>query len=466
MSDIRNLSGISVDTGVSAPVSEVPDAGGALEEDQLAFDDALAKGGDLNESQSPETRKAIKRSLDRFQASPETDGASGSSESEPADASPGRSTRLTAGRSAGAVARDGAAPARGTRRAADAGGEDPVSAQGRSQRNGPSSPPVGAADAGGEDPVSAQVRSQRSGPSSPPVGAADAGGEDPVSAQVRSQRSDPSSPPVGAADAGGEDPVSAQVRSQRSGPSSPPVSDGGNQGAPVSSWPSEKQGPATADRKQAGATAQGGPVRGQARAGSAVEATAARTTPTTGAQAAPIGVPGGPAASRTDDIASGPGADDAHHPDIATIDMTGVAASAGVTELGQTSAPEGVAAPVSHAAELAEQIADRILVSMPDSGAPGEVRISLKQSILDGSDVRIFHEEGELKVVFVAETESAQRFLANNKAHLQQTLGERLQDQRVHVEVEAPNRGGASREDNRGRSRQQYVRQDDSSSAS
>ena len=146
--------------------------------------------------------------------------------------------------------------------------------------------------------------------------------------------------------------------------------------------------------------------------------------------------------------------------------MTGVAASAGITELGQTSAPEGVAAPVSHAAELAEQIADRILVSMPDSGAPGEVRISLKQSILDGSDVRIFHEEGALKVVFVAETESAQRFLANNKAHLQQTLGERLQDQRVHVEVEAPNRGGASREDNRGRSRQQYVRQDDSSSAS
>ena len=177
-------------------------------------------------------------------------------------------------------------------------------------------------------------------------------------------------------------------------------------------------------------------------------------------------VPGGHAASRTDDIASGPSADGAHEPDLAAIDMTGVAAPAGIAESGQTSVPEGVQAAVSHAAEIAEQIADRILVSMPDSGAPGEVRISLKQSILDGSDVRIFHEEGELKVVFVAETESAQRFLASNREHLQQALGERLQDQRVRVEVELPNRGGASREDNRGRSRQQYVPQDDSSGTS
>ena len=146
--------------------------------------------------------------------------------------------------------------------------------------------------------------------------------------------------------------------------------------------------------------------------------------------------------------------------------MTGVAAPAGIAELRQTRAPEGVQAPVSHAAELAEQVADRILVSMPDASAPGEVRISLKQSILDGSDVRIFHEGGELKVVFVAGTESAQRFLADNREQFQQTLGERLQDQRVHVEVDAPARGGASREDGRGRSRQQYVGQDDSSGAS
>ena len=167
-----------------------------------------------------------------------------------------------------------------------------------------------------------------------------------------------------------------------------------------------------------------------------------------------------------EDVTSGPGADDANDPDIAATDMTGVAASAGIAESEQTHTPEGVQAPVSRAAELADQVADRILVSMPDSSTPGEVRISLKQSILDGSEVRIFHEGGELKVVFVAETESAQRLLFNNKERLQQTLEERLQDQKVQIDVEASGRDGASREDRHGRSRQQYVRQDDPSGES
>ena len=386
MSDIRNLSGISVDTGVSASVSEVPDAGEVLEENQLAFHHALAKSGELNESQSPETREAIKRSLDRFHTSPETEGASASSESEVTDANRGQSTRLTAGRPAGAVARDGPAPAMGSRRAADAGGEDPVTALGRSRRTGPTSPPVG---------------------------------------------------------------------------------HGGNRDPAASSWPSAaKRSEAIADRKHAGAATQRVLAPKQARAGSAVEVAVARTTPTTGTQATPPRVPGGPSASLKEGIASGPRADDAHDPDIAATDMTGVAVSAGIAEWGQTRAPEDVQAPASRAAELADQVADRVLVSMPDSNAPGEVRISLKQSILDGSDVRIFHEGGELKVVFVAETESAQRLLVDNKQRFQQTLEERLQDQRVNVEVEAPNRDGSSREDRHGRSRQQYVSQDDPSGES
>ena len=201
---------------------------------------------------------------------------------------------------------------------------------------------------------------------------------------------------------------------------------------------------------------------GQERARSAGEASAPRTTPAARAPAAPMRAHGAPSASRTTErVASDARADDAPEPDIAGIDMTGVGSPAGVAESGQSGAPVGVQSPVSRASELVEQIADRILVSMPDSGAPGEVRISLKQSILDGSEVRVFRAGGELKVVFVAETESAQRFLAMNKVQFQQTLGERLQDQRVQVEVEAPKGGGASREDNRGRSRQRYVPQDD-----
>ena len=53
MDDIRNPSSISVDTSVRAPVSEAPDAEKVPEEDQRAFHDVLAKGGELNESQSP-----------------------------------------------------------------------------------------------------------------------------------------------------------------------------------------------------------------------------------------------------------------------------------------------------------------------------------------------------------------------------------------------------------------------------
>ena len=174
---------------------------------------------------------------------------------------------------------------------------------------------------------------------------------------------------------------------------------------------------------------------------------------------------GGRSASRGGPDSSGPGADDVQDPEVAGIDLTGAAASPGIADPGPARAVESVQLPASHAAELAEQVADRVLVSMPRPGAPGEVRISLKQSILDGSEVRVFHEGGELKVVFLAETESAQRFLADNRAQLQQTLGERLQGLRVQVEVEAPDRGGASREDKRGRSRQQYVRPDDASDA-
>ena len=44
MDDVRNLNGISVNTSVPSPVSEVPDAGEVLENDERAFHDALGEG--------------------------------------------------------------------------------------------------------------------------------------------------------------------------------------------------------------------------------------------------------------------------------------------------------------------------------------------------------------------------------------------------------------------------------------
>ena len=111
--------------------------------------------------------------------------------------------------------------------------------------------------------------------------------------------------------------------------------------------------------------------------------------------------------------------------------------------------------------QVAGQVADRILVSMPTPGAPEEVRITLRDSVLEGSDVRISREAGEIRIVFVAQTESAQRLLAEHRGVFEQTLGESLQEERVHVAVEGPDSGDTSRGEGDGRSRQQYVPEDD-----
>ena len=136
-------------------------------------------------------------------------------------------------------------------------------------------------------------------------------------------------------------------------------------------------------------------------------------------------------------------------------------APAPVSESSATTAAEPVTTPATHVVELARQVADRILVSVPAPGAPEEVRISLNVSALDGSDIRIFREAGELKIVFVAHTEAARHLLADSKTAFQQTLAERLPDERVHVEVDAPHARDPSREDADGRARQQYVSPDD-----
>ena len=127
----------------------------------------------------------------------------------------------------------------------------------------------------------------------------------------------------------------------------------------------------------------------------------------------------------------------------------------------ENAAPEAVRSSAQDAGQVAGQVADRILVSMPAPGASQEVRITLRESVLEGSDIRISREGGEIRIVFVAQTESAQRLLADHRGVFEQTLGERLGEERVHVAVEGPHSGDATRGEGDGRSRQQYVPQDD-----
>ncbi len=112
---------------------------------------------------------------------------------------------------------------------------------------------------------------------------------------------------------------------------------------------------------------------------------------------------------------------------------------------------------------VAQQIATRVLVSPPGASNP-EVRIQLKESFLQGSDVRIFREGGALKVVFVASNQEAANFIASNRDSMVTALSNRLPGEQVDISVETRQSEQARGEHGEGRSRQQYVADDDADS--
>ena len=102
--------------------------------------------------------------------------------------------------------------------------------------------------------------------------------------------------------------------------------------------------------------------------------------------------------------------------------------------------------------QIVQQVADKILISDPSSGMR-EVRITLKDSILQGTEVRITQEAGKLQVQFVTTSPRSQELLAQNQAALQDRLGVKLNKQDVVVQVEFDPQGQGESQD--GRSRQQ-----------
>ena len=140
----------------------------------------------------------------------------------------------------------------------------------------------------------------------------------------------------------------------------------------------------------------------------------------------------------------------------------GVIANADNTRLETpTVAKSAQAAPVGHDVnQIAQQVAARILVSPPGAANP-EVRIQLKESVLQGSDVRILREGGALKVVFVASSQEAANFIAANRDSMATALSDRLPGERVDISVETQQSERERSEHGEGRSRQQYVADDD-----
>ena len=108
-------------------------------------------------------------------------------------------------------------------------------------------------------------------------------------------------------------------------------------------------------------------------------------------------------------------------------------------------------------AKTIDAVASQILVSHPDLNAgKSEVLIAIRQDVLDGAQVRVSRQEGQLQVVFESNVKDTANFLAQNQNVLATTLSERLNEP-VNLKVNEvfTTVHQASPEQNEGRSRNQ-----------
>ncbi|WP_299732812.1 type III secretion HpaP family protein [uncultured Endozoicomonas sp.] len=109
------------------------------------------------------------------------------------------------------------------------------------------------------------------------------------------------------------------------------------------------------------------------------------------------------------------------------------------------------------------KLADQIKVSAKDAINGAEVRISMKDSVLPGTEIRIQRGAGELTVTMNTSSAEAGNFLAQHEAGLQKLLADRFSNDRVQVNV---NLAGSNNQDTDGRSRNQYVAEENDQNSS
>ena len=110
-----------------------------------------------------------------------------------------------------------------------------------------------------------------------------------------------------------------------------------------------------------------------------------------------------------------------------------------------------------------QKLADQIQVSAKNAANGAEVRITLKDSILPGTEIRIQRQGGELTVVMNTSSAEAGNFLAQHEASLQKMLSERFSNDRVQVNI---NMSGGDNQDTDGRSRNQSAAEDNDQDSS
>jgi type III secretion system needle length determinant len=121
--------------------------------------------------------------------------------------------------------------------------------------------------------------------------------------------------------------------------------------------------------------------------------------------------------------------------------------------------------------EMVQQVADRIMVGNSSETGQAEVRITLKNDVLGGTEIRISENAGAYEVTFQADNKDIENFLAARQEEISTALGERL-DKEIKVAVTdrdgTPNQQGDDRgrqqgqgQPNDGRSRNQRSVEDE-----
>ena len=104
-----------------------------------------------------------------------------------------------------------------------------------------------------------------------------------------------------------------------------------------------------------------------------------------------------------------------------------------------------------------QKMADQIHVSGKDAVNGAEIRISIKDSILPGTEVRIQRHGGELTVTMNTSSAEAHNLLAQHQASLQKHLNDRFSNEQVQINFHMTDESG---DQNDGRSKNEYVSED------
>ncbi len=115
--------------------------------------------------------------------------------------------------------------------------------------------------------------------------------------------------------------------------------------------------------------------------------------------------------------------------------------------------------PPAALSDLVRDVADRITVGESGPSGQQEVRITLKDEVLGGTEVRITEHEGAVLVTFVAGTKDAEQLLEAQREEISRALGERL-DRDVRVAV-TDREGAEAQSQNDGRSRNRRLVRDE-----